>query len=104
MTRRRFGKRKATGEIGKMGEAAHGCRPLPSRGGEASAIIRVGSAADSREERPLTGKEATVSTTITKTWRLLPHDRAAVDRLSAALQVAPVVAQLLLNRGLDAPE
>jgi single-stranded-DNA-specific exonuclease len=34
----------------------------------------------------------------------LPHDPAAVDRLAHALQVAPVVAQLLLNRGLDAPE
>jgi single-stranded-DNA-specific exonuclease len=36
-----------------------------------------------------------------KTWRLLPHDRTAVERLSAALGVGPIVAQLLLNRGLD---
>jgi single-stranded-DNA-specific exonuclease len=41
---------------------------------------------------------------VAKTWRLMPHDRAAVERLAAALQTSPVVAQLLLNRGLDAPE
>src|SRR4051794_28448024 len=35
-----------------------------------------------------------------KIWRLLPHDRSAVERLSASLQVSPVVAQLLLNRGI----
>jgi single-stranded-DNA-specific exonuclease len=40
----------------------------------------------------------------TKTWRLLPHDRAAVDRLAAGLRLPPLVAQLLLNRGLDAPD
>jgi single-stranded-DNA-specific exonuclease len=34
----------------------------------------------------------------------LPHDPVAVDRLARALQVAPVVAQLLLNRELHAPE
>jgi single-stranded-DNA-specific exonuclease len=39
-----------------------------------------------------------------KTWRLLAHDRAAVERLAAALGKSPLVAQLLLNRGLDAPE
>ena len=38
-----------------------------------------------------------------KIWRLLPHDPAAVERLAAALRVAPVVAQLLLNRGLSEP-
>jgi single-stranded-DNA-specific exonuclease len=36
----------------------------------------------------------------TKTWRLLPHDRRAVEHLSSALGLGPVVAQLLLNRGL----
>jgi single-stranded-DNA-specific exonuclease len=35
-----------------------------------------------------------------KTWRLMPHDSAAVERLSAALGTGPIVAQLLLNRGL----
>jgi single-stranded-DNA-specific exonuclease len=39
---------------------------------------------------------------VTKIWRLLPHDRSAVERLAASLQVAPVVAQLLLNRGVSA--
>ena len=39
-----------------------------------------------------------------KTWRLLPHDRAAVERLAAALGLGPVVAQLLLNRGLGDPD
>jgi single-stranded-DNA-specific exonuclease len=35
---------------------------------------------------------------------LLPHDRAGMDRLSAVLQVPPIVAQLLLNRGLAEPD
>jgi single-stranded-DNA-specific exonuclease len=39
-----------------------------------------------------------------KTWRLLPHDREAVDRLGRSLRVSPVIAQLLLNRGVSAPE
>jgi single-stranded-DNA-specific exonuclease len=42
----------------------------------------------------------TLSAPTTKTWRLLPHDSAAVERLSAALGMGPIVAQLLLNRGL----
>jgi single-stranded-DNA-specific exonuclease len=37
-------------------------------------------------------------------WRLLAHDPATIDRLSAALNVSPVVAQLLHNRGLLEPE
>jgi single-stranded-DNA-specific exonuclease len=41
-----------------------------------------------------------LSTIATKNWRLLPHDRAAVERLASALQLGPIVAQLLLNRGL----
>ena len=39
-----------------------------------------------------------------KPWRLLPHDSAAIDRLAFALRLAPITAQLLLNRGLTAPE
>jgi single-stranded-DNA-specific exonuclease len=35
-----------------------------------------------------------------KTWHLLPHDPAAIARLARELGVSPVVAQLLLNRGL----
>src|SRR5262249_35852679 len=35
-----------------------------------------------------------------KSWHLLPHDRDAVADLARRLSVAPVVAQLLLNRGL----
>src|SRR5262249_687906 len=35
-----------------------------------------------------------------KSWPLLPHDRDAVADLARRLSVAPVVAQLLLNRGL----
>ncbi|HEY7330273.1 MAG TPA: single-stranded-DNA-specific exonuclease RecJ [Gemmataceae bacterium] len=31
----------------------------------------------------------------------MPHDRTAVERLSGELGVGPIVAQLLLNRGLD---
>ena len=39
-----------------------------------------------------------------KSWRLLPHDASAVERLAQALRLSPVVAQLLLNRGLAEPE
>ncbi len=39
-----------------------------------------------------------------KVWRLLPHDSAAIDRLSRALGIAPLIAQLLLNRKLSDPE
>jgi single-stranded-DNA-specific exonuclease len=37
-------------------------------------------------------------------WRLLPHDRTGIERLAATLQVAPVVAQLLMNRGVTAAD
>src|SRR5262245_48026792 len=36
---------------------------------------------------------------VAKVWHLLPHDPLAVERLAAALQVSPIAAQLLLNRG-----
>jgi single-stranded-DNA-specific exonuclease len=35
-----------------------------------------------------------------KTWQLLAHDRGLIERLGESLQVSPIVAQLLLNRGL----
>jgi single-stranded-DNA-specific exonuclease len=38
---------------------------------------------------------------VTKIWRLLPHDRPDVERLASELGTGPIVAQLLLNRGLD---
>jgi single-stranded-DNA-specific exonuclease len=38
-----------------------------------------------------------------KTWQLLPHDRDAIERLASALGLSPIVAQLLLNRGLNEP-
>jgi single-stranded-DNA-specific exonuclease len=41
---------------------------------------------------------------VAKTWRLLPHDAAAVERLASALPVAPAVAQLLLNRGISSSD
>jgi single-stranded-DNA-specific exonuclease len=41
---------------------------------------------------------------VTKTWRLAPHDGPAIDRLASRLGVAPIVAQLLLNRGINSPE
>ena len=34
-------------------------------------------------------------------WRLLPHNQQAVDRLARTLPTSPLVAQLLLNRGLS---
>jgi single-stranded-DNA-specific exonuclease len=44
-----------------------------------------------------------LSSVVTKTWRLLPHDADAVERLAGQLGLAPVVAQLLLNRGVSEP-
>ncbi|HEV3238250.1 MAG TPA: single-stranded-DNA-specific exonuclease RecJ [Gemmataceae bacterium] len=41
---------------------------------------------------------------LAKTWHLLPHDRTAVERLASQLSIAPIVAQLLLNRRLEAAE
>ncbi len=35
-----------------------------------------------------------------KRWQLRPHDPAGIDRLSRELSISPVLAQLLLNRGL----
>src|SRR5438874_813705 len=39
--------------------------------------------------------------TATKTWHLLPHDAAGIEQLATTLRVGPVVAQLLLNRGIS---
>ncbi len=39
--------------------------------------------------------------TVTKTWQLLPHDPGAIERLARDLRLAPIVAQLLLNRGVQ---
>ncbi len=39
-----------------------------------------------------------------KTWHLLPHDRSAIESLGKVLRVSPIVAQLLLNRGVTEPE
>src|SRR5262249_39308652 len=39
-----------------------------------------------------------------KAWHLLPHDRDGVERLASRLRLSPIVAQLLLNRGLADPE
>jgi single-stranded-DNA-specific exonuclease len=41
---------------------------------------------------------------VRKTWRLQPHDAAAVERLARSLDASPIVAQLLLNRGIDDPD
>jgi single-stranded-DNA-specific exonuclease len=35
-----------------------------------------------------------------KRWQLLPHDSSAIASLASALRVSPIVAQLLLNRGV----
>ena len=40
---------------------------------------------------------------VVKIWRLLPHQPEAIQRLAAALQVSPIAAQLLLNRGIEDP-
>jgi single-stranded-DNA-specific exonuclease len=41
--------------------------------------------------------------TAAKTWQLLPHDAAAIDRIVQATRVSPIVAHLLLNRGVVEP-
>jgi single-stranded-DNA-specific exonuclease len=41
---------------------------------------------------------------VAKLWHLVPHDRAAIEWLAGQLRTSPVVAQLLLNRGLTSPE
>ena len=35
-----------------------------------------------------------------KTWHLLAHDRSLIEKLGDSLSVSPIVAQLLLNRGM----
>lgn len=40
----------------------------------------------------------------TKRWRLRPHDRHRVDTLARSLQVPHLVAQLLLNRGVESAD
>ncbi len=39
-----------------------------------------------------------------KVWQLLPHHPEAIRNLAAALRISPIIAQLLLNRGLGEPE
>jgi single-stranded-DNA-specific exonuclease len=36
-------------------------------------------------------------------WRIVPHDPAGIDRLSRGANISPLVAQLLLNRGINDP-
>jgi single-stranded-DNA-specific exonuclease len=43
-------------------------------------------------------------TSASKLWRLQAHDAAAIDRLARALKCPPLLAQLLINRGLNDPE
>jgi single-stranded-DNA-specific exonuclease len=41
---------------------------------------------------------------VVKSWHLLPHDPGAVERLAREMSLSPVVAQLLLNRGVHQPD
>jgi single-stranded-DNA-specific exonuclease len=41
---------------------------------------------------------------VEKLWHLLPHERGAIEALSGALGVSPIVAQLLLNRQIRTAE
>jgi single-stranded-DNA-specific exonuclease len=41
---------------------------------------------------------------MTPHWRLRPHDQVQIEALSRGAGVHPLVAQLLLNRGIDMPE
>ena len=38
---------------------------------------------------------------VSKAWHLLPHDARGMDRLTRELNVSPIIAQLLLNRGIS---
>jgi single-stranded-DNA-specific exonuclease len=49
-------------------------------------------------------KDAPLTTPPKKTWRLLAHDAKAVKDFARSLQVSPLVAQLLHNRDVDAPD
>jgi single-stranded-DNA-specific exonuclease len=44
-----------------------------------------------------------MGTTMTSRWQLRPHDPAQIGSLSQRAGVTPLVAQLLLNRGIDDP-
>jgi single-stranded-DNA-specific exonuclease len=41
---------------------------------------------------------------VRKIWRLLPHERERIERLAESVRLSPIVAQLLLNRGVHEPE
>lgn len=41
--------------------------------------------------------------TASRRWRLLPHDPAATERLAGHLRLPPLIAQLLIHRGLTEP-
>ena len=41
---------------------------------------------------------------LAKTWHLMPHDASAIQRVAGELRLSPIVAQLLLNRGLSERE
>lgn len=44
------------------------------------------------------------TSSVARAWRLLPHDRTAIERLAAAADVPAILAQQLLQRGVrDAP-
>lgn len=40
----------------------------------------------------------------TKKWNFLPHDRAEVEQLARRCSISPIVAQLLIRRGVTEPE
>src|SRR6202044_162864 len=41
---------------------------------------------------------------VAKIWRLPPHDESAITSLAGRMAVSPIVAQLLINRGVRTPE
>src|SRR5947199_128867 len=73
----------------------HGCTPRGCVGQVAWSPQRnQGFALLARRSRAEDGAMPTTC----KQWRLLPHDPAAIDNLSRALNLSPIVAQLLHNR------
>src|SRR5437763_12454772 len=50
------------------------------------------------------GLEQEAMPAVTKIWHLLPHDPHKSERLAQTLGTSPVLAQLLLNRGIDQPD
>src|SRR4051794_6272516 len=78
-----------------------GPRPAPRRTGRTSVFDLLSSTVchlsfDIRQPRPRRSK-------LTPHWRLRPHDPDRIAALSRGAAVHPLIAQILLNRGVSDP-